>query len=138
VELHECINFLLSKSQQKIHQISKEKLKRYKITPVQYGVLHRLWEKDGQNSSELSVTLHLDGATMTGILDRLVQRSLVERKPDSRDRRVNRVFLTNEGKEIEAHIRGEMELMNQEVLADFTKKDIHHFKKMLRQIAGIK
>jgi DNA-binding MarR family transcriptional regulator len=79
MKLEECINFLLTKTQQKVHQITKAKFARYSVTPVQYMVLYRLWEHDAQSISELSEKVQLDASTMTGVLDRLVKNGLVER-----------------------------------------------------------
>jgi DNA-binding MarR family transcriptional regulator len=134
MRLQECINFLLSKSQQKVHQISKSKLKPYGVTPVQYGILQLLWEKDGQYASELADVLHLEGATMTGIIDRLVKRSLVERRPDLRDRRVNRIYLTEEGQHLEAELRQQMVDMNKEVLSAFSEEEVKKIKQILKRI----
>lgn len=44
--------------------------------------------------------LHCDPANVTGLIDRLEKRGLVERRLDTQDRRIRRVFLTAAGRRI--------------------------------------
>jgi DNA-binding MarR family transcriptional regulator len=46
---------------------------------------------------ELARELHLDASNLTGLVDRLEQRGLVERRPDPADRRVKQLVLTARG-----------------------------------------
>lgn len=47
--------------------------------------------------TELSRSLHLEKSSLTGLVDRVERRGLVERVPDARDRRACHVTLTAEG-----------------------------------------
>jgi DNA-binding MarR family transcriptional regulator len=48
--------------------------------------------------------LHCDASNVTGIVDRLEQRGLIERRPHPADRRVKRLALTGEGARLRARI----------------------------------
>jgi DNA-binding MarR family transcriptional regulator len=74
--------------------------KPYIVTPPQWGVLAALQEGDGLTIGTLNQLLGHDAPTMTGIVKRLEQNGLVERRHDSEDRRVVKVFLTAEGRDI--------------------------------------
>jgi DNA-binding MarR family transcriptional regulator len=53
---------------------------------------------------ELAEHLYCDASNVTGIVDRLEGRGLVERKPDPNDRRVKRLVLTPQGETLwQAH-----------------------------------
>ena len=53
---------------------------------------------------ELAEHLYCDASNVTGIVDRLEGRGLVERKPDPNDRRVKRLVLTPQGQTLwQAH-----------------------------------
>jgi DNA-binding MarR family transcriptional regulator len=53
---------------------------------------------------ELAEHLYCDASNVTGIVDRLEGRGLVERKPDPNDRRVKRLVLTAQGRTLwQAH-----------------------------------
>lgn len=51
---------------------------------------------------QLAEILGVGLTTLTGIVDRLEARSLVQRQPDPNDRRVRRISLTDEGKKLVA------------------------------------
>ena len=73
---------------------------KHAVTPPQWGVLSALLEEDGLTIGILSQRRAVDAPTMTGIVKRLEQVGLVERVHDREDRRVVRVFLTEEGYEL--------------------------------------
>ncbi|OUM88063.1 MAG: transcriptional regulator [Bacillus thermozeamaize] len=135
--IEDCINFLLGKAYQKANQLSKQKLSSYNLTSVQFAVLHLLWEKDGRHAAELGERLLLDGATMTGLLDRLIQKGLIVRRPDPNDRRVNRIYLTNKGKRLEQKLNQKMDEANEELLKHFTEAEVASLKRMLAKIGGV-
>ncbi|GED12016.1 MarR family winged helix-turn-helix transcriptional regulator [Aneurinibacillus migulanus] len=132
--LEDCVVFLIGKAHQRVYQISKAGLQRHGVTPVQYALLHLLWEKDGQPGAELGERLRLDSATITGLLDRLTHSELVERRPDSRDRRMNRIYITEKGRTLEKKLKKEMEDINRMILADFTQEEANVLKDMLSRL----
>lgn len=67
------------------------------VTPEQWVVLFRLREREGLTQSELGERTVRDKATVTRILDRLEKKFLVERRRDPKDRRTQRIFLTEKG-----------------------------------------
>ncbi|MEN6592100.1 MAG: MarR family transcriptional regulator [Methanobacterium sp.] len=94
------ICFKLNKVRRKIHRYYEGKLASFNITPVQFYVLSALWDKEEVRFKDLSRTLDMDGATLTGILDRLEKRGFIKRKGDPDDRRSVLVSLTRKSKEI--------------------------------------
>lgn len=73
--------------------------KPYVITPSQWGVLSLLDEADGQTASAISQKRGIDAPTLTGIVTRLEQAGLVERRHYREDRRIVKVYLTGEGRD---------------------------------------
>src|SRR6266700_5345885 len=74
--------------------------KQYVVTPPQLGVLTLLHNQDGQTIGTMSQQRAIDAPTMTGIVKRLEQSGLVERRHDREDRRLVKVYLTDEGRDI--------------------------------------
>ena len=70
------------------------------LTYPQYIVLTVLWEKDGQNISELGRNLMLDSGTLTPLVKRLEAMDLVARKRRFEDEREVEVWLTPKGLDI--------------------------------------
>ena len=133
-QIEDCIIFLLGKAQQNAYQVAKKKLKPLNITPVQDAVLRLLWQKDGQLSSELGERIQLDSATMTGLLDRMVQRSLIQRRPSENDRRKSHIFLTEKGKALQFAPTDLMVEANEELLSTFSDEEVQLLKRMLMKI----
>ncbi len=74
-----------------------EQKKPYIITPPQWAALARLYEGDGATIGTLAQRHGVDAPTVTGIVKRLEQSGLVERRHDRDDRRIVKVYLTAEG-----------------------------------------
>lgn len=66
-------------------------------TPSQSSVLRNLLECGPLSSAELSQLVLVTPAAITGIIDRLEKKGLVERLPKGSDRRVTRIALTPAG-----------------------------------------
>lgn len=71
------------------------------LTPEQWAVLIRLWERDGVAQSELSEATFRDAPTMSRIIDGMETRGLLERRPHETDGRVRVVRLTRHGKSLQ-------------------------------------
>jgi MarR family transcriptional regulator, organic hydroperoxide resistance regulator len=70
----------------------------YELSPPQLGALKALDPDDPLAMSELAGILGCDNSNVTGIVDRLEHRGLVERRPAAHDRRVKLLALTDEGR----------------------------------------
>lgn len=76
---------------------------RGKLTGPQQSVMQALVgsdglslkESDGLSLKELTVRLGLAHSTVSGIVDRLQERGLVERRVNEADKRVTRIWVTN-------------------------------------------
>ncbi|GAA4273124.1 MarR family transcriptional regulator [Aquimarina gracilis] len=70
------------------------------LSKEQWSVLKRLNVNDGQPQNDLAFITHRDKTSMTRLVNTMESKNLVERKSDENDRRVNRIFLTEYGKEV--------------------------------------
>lgn len=86
-----------------IHDIMEKNannvLREQDLTISQSGVLVLLDEKEGKTASfkELEKDFGVSQPTMVGILNRLVQKDLVEVLTDSEDKRIRKAHLTQKG-----------------------------------------
>jgi MarR family transcriptional regulator for hemolysin len=69
-------------------------------TRAQWIVLFRLREQEGLSQVDLADILEMQPISLVRLLDRLVEHGLLERRPDPRDRRANRLFLTRSGRQL--------------------------------------
>jgi DNA-binding MarR family transcriptional regulator len=74
------------------------------VTPEQWAVLIRLWERDGRTQSDLSESTFRDAPTMSRIVDSMETRGLLQRKAHPTDGRVRTVHLTRKGRALEPQL----------------------------------
>jgi MarR family transcriptional regulator, organic hydroperoxide resistance regulator len=70
------------------------------LAPSQARALHELDLERPVSMRELAERLKSDPSNITGLIDRLEARGLVERRPDPRDRRIKGLALTSAGAQL--------------------------------------
>lgn len=136
MKLEECINYLLTVAQRGVAQTMTQRLAPFDITPSQYGVLNCLWLSDGPRlPREIAEMLSLETSTVSGILDRMQKKGLIDRMINEDNRREIFVTLTEKGAALEDEVVRTVEDVNRDVLESFTAEEAALFKNQLRQIA---
>jgi MarR family transcriptional regulator, temperature-dependent positive regulator of motility len=70
----------------------------YDLTPVQYAALAAVADNAGIDQVTLAGLIAYDRTTITGVVDRLVQKGFIGRHENSRDRRVRELKITDAGR----------------------------------------
>ena len=130
-----CINFLLTTAQHTVFQYFSGCLEKYDITPAQYGVLSCLWDKEYSTPKQISEELCLEMSTISGVLDRMQKKELIERVVNEKDHRGVRVMATEKGNALKEPVRQVVEDMNKRVLKMFSVDDADKFKQNLKLVA---
>jgi MarR family transcriptional regulator, organic hydroperoxide resistance regulator len=89
----------------------------YELSPPQLGALKALDPDHPVAMSELATILGCDNSNVTGIVDRLEYRGLVERRPAEHDRRVKLLALTDEGRELRTSLGDRLHAPPEELAA---------------------
>lgn len=106
------------------------------LHPAQQGALLQMEPGAALPMSELATLLRCDSSNVTGIVDRLEQRGLVERRPYDQDRRVKHIVLTRHGEELRDQVRRRMS-EPPEILRRLTIEDQEALRDILtRALAG--
>jgi len=71
------------------------------ITVDQFRLLTHLWKQDGISQQQLAVLVRRDRASVTRMVDILEEQGIISRRADNEDRRINLIFLTKKGKQLE-------------------------------------
>lgn len=135
MELTQCINYLLTTAQHSVFQYLSSKLSEYDVTPSQYGVLSCLWQREFATPKQISEILCLETSTISGVLDRMQKKGLIDRVINREDRREVRVIPTEKGKALEEPISKIIDEVNEEVLKCFSEEEVQILKTQLRMIA---
>jgi MarR family transcriptional regulator for hemolysin len=84
--------FVTSKSMERAAEY--EMKKKLGLTSSQWKIILALNLFSGISQKELAEKIYIDASTIVPIIDKMERGGLVERKPDPKDRRNNRIFLT--------------------------------------------
>jgi DNA-binding MarR family transcriptional regulator len=71
-----------------------------KLTPSQFDVIATLGDTKGMTCAELSAATLVTKGTLTGVLDRLVDKGLILRESVAGDRRSIKIHLTGKGDQL--------------------------------------
>ncbi|MDW3651025.1 MAG: MarR family transcriptional regulator [Bacteroidia bacterium] len=115
-----------------------EAIKKFKIniTPEQWAILNRLNEHQGLTQNEVAKISFKDNANITRIIDRLEAKGLVERRANPKDRRIWKIYITDEGRKV----RDLIEPLAIEVLKKATKnidsKEVKLYNEVAKRIVA--
>ena len=100
----------------------------------QQFVLSALWEQEGINQSELAQQLHVQPATITNALQRMERAGLVERRQDTQDLRVSRVYLTDAGRNIRGAVDEIWAELEEQAFAGLSPGEVAVLRRLLAQV----
>ena len=123
-----------------IHDIMEKNannvLREQDLTISQSGVLVLLDEKEGKTASfkELEKDFGVSQPTMVGILNRLVQKDLVEVLTDSKDKRIRKAHLTQKGADKCKEGYKHMNSAEEQLLKSLTNNEKKEFNRLLLKV----
>ena len=106
------------------------------LTPVQYAALATLDAHPGLDQASLAAAIAYDKVTIGGVVDRLLAKGLVDRRPSPTDRRAKTVRLTEAGAALLARARPEVWALQAEILAPLSGDEQRQFLGLLSRITG--
>jgi len=105
----------------------------FDLTPVQYAALAAISASPGTDQATLAGLIAYDRTTITGVVDRLVQKGLLLRQTSSRDRRARELMITDEGRRTLRAITPAVEAAQRIMLRGLTEKEADELKRLLRK-----
>ena len=75
------------------------------LTYSEFSLMLMLYDKEGCSQDDMTAFLHVDKAAITRVIKILEKKGMLYRKRDEVDRRLKRLFLTEEGKKLEPIIK---------------------------------
>lgn len=96
----QSVGYLMRKVMSSVLAQVDEQLSAHDLTYVQWLPLFKLVMQEGDTVACLARELDIDPGAMTRSLDRLEAKGLVRRERSTEDRRVVRIVLTDDGREV--------------------------------------
>ncbi|SEN36431.1 MarR family transcriptional regulator [Nonomuraea pusilla] len=114
------------------HEEYEEAAAEHALTGAQAGVLNLL-ARHPLPMRKLAEKLKCEPSNVTGIVDRLESRGLVERRLDPNDRRVKLAAATDEGRRVASGLRGALRFAR-EPLAGLSDEERRTLRDLLRRM----
>jgi DNA-binding MarR family transcriptional regulator len=125
--------FLLGHARHRVYlRLDQALLDRVGVTTAQIGALFFLQGNDGCLLSQMGQGLMLDKSAITGLVDRLEKKGLIERRDDPTDRRAIRLRLTRAGRDAAAKALPVVKQLNRAIKEGFSPEEIEIFSRVLR------
>ena len=94
-----AVAYIITKTGRHLKLHLQRSLRDYNIGPEQWFLLFRLYEQDGRSQKDLADQHANDFPNITRLVDALVKKGYVQRRVDAADRRKQRVYLTQPGRD---------------------------------------
>lgn len=105
----------------------------FDLTPVQYAALATIKANPGLDQVTLAGLIAYDRTTITGVVDRLVQKGLTERRASSRDRRARELEITDAGRRTLRKITPAVDSAQQIMLRGLSAKESEELMRLLHK-----
>jgi DNA-binding MarR family transcriptional regulator len=106
------------------------------LAPLQAKALHELNVEPPISMRELAERLKSDPSNVTGLIDRLEARGLVERRPDSNDRRIKGLALTAAGARLRDRLFARL-YSAPPAIAELSERDQRSLREVLQRILSM-
>ena len=105
----------------------------FDLTPVQYAALAAIETNPGIDQVTLAGVIAYDRTTITGVVDRLVQKGLLVRRSSPRDRRARALHITEAGEQTLRVVTPAVEQAQTIMLRGLTDAEAREFMRLLRK-----
>ena len=116
---------------------SSKMSRQFGLTGAQSGVLRNLFAHGALSSADLSRKLYVTPSNITGVIDRLERKGLVERIKKKGDRRVALITLTEKGDELSKSLPDPIEKKLISELVDLEPEHVQLLSMAMNQIINL-
>lgn len=106
----------------------------FDLTPIQFAALDAIYTNHGSDQASIAEMIGYDRATIGGVIDRLVTKSLVRRVVNLQDRRSRELSLTAKGSKVRLALVPIVQNLQKEILKPLNKADQENLIKLMRQV----
>jgi DNA-binding MarR family transcriptional regulator len=132
--LDDSLGYILNRTNTRMKNSLLHSFKDLDVTPEQWAILNRLWEKEGVSPKELAELTSKDQPTTVRILTKLENKGFITRQVNPDDNRAYLIFLTGEGRDLKDQLIPLALEALQRALKDIDKEQIQQVKVVLNKI----
>ena len=132
--LEDSLGYLVNRAARLMAANLSEELRPVGVAIGQWAALLVLWARDGVTQAELARDVAIEPPTLVRTLDRMVRDGLVERRPDPRDARLSRVWLTERGRALRDELVPRAIEVNRRTEAVLTPREAETLRRLLARL----
>jgi DNA-binding MarR family transcriptional regulator len=116
--------FRFLRMHQRLHAAMTGRLRAIGLSVAQFDLLSTLTESNGMTQRDLAERLYVTKGNVSGLVDRLVEAGMLDRRPVPGDRRSHSLHLTPEGRRLALEGMALQERFIEETLGKFPSQDL--------------
>ncbi|WP_248930618.1 MarR family winged helix-turn-helix transcriptional regulator [Paenibacillus hamazuiensis] len=117
-----------------LDSISNIEFKEYDLTKGQYLYLVRICENPGIIQEKLAEMIKVDRTTAARAIKKLEMNGFIEKKDDEHNKKINKLFPTEKGKQVFPFIKRENDHSNKVALAGFSEEEAETIFQLLQRV----
>lgn len=125
---------LHSKTTKAVRAMADAAMQRHGLRLGHDHLLAALWEQDGRTPGEIAAAVDVTTPAVTKVANRMAAAGLLVRRPDDRDNRLVRLWLTDAGRALQGPIEMERKSIEDSITADLTATERKYLMKALAKI----
>ena len=119
-----------------LDSIANIEFKEYQLSKGQYLYLIRIFENPGIIPDRLAEMINVDRTTAARAIKKLEEKGFIRKEADDVNKKIRRLFVTEDGAKLVPIIQLENQYSNQIALQNLSKKEIEAFSKALKIVAA--
>jgi DNA-binding MarR family transcriptional regulator len=106
-----------------LRTVFERRVRDFGLTRAQWLIIARLHRRPGLSQSEIADLLEIEKAPAGRLIERMEAKNWLQRRSDAKDKRINRLFLTNKGNRLHAAIWPIAEATVEDALANLSPEE---------------
>ncbi|MEN3746627.1 MarR family transcriptional regulator [Sphingomonas sp. HF-S3] len=132
-DLLEIVGYQVQRAELLMDRDARATLSPYDVTPTKMTALILIRDNPGSDQSALGKALRVNRSSAMKLVNLLVDRGLIERRP-GRDLRTNALHLTDEGETLVAAMLADLRASDARMTAALTGEEIKTLVRLLRKL----
>ncbi|MGE7718125.1 MarR family winged helix-turn-helix transcriptional regulator [Priestia megaterium] len=134
MNLHDLTGYLIHRTDVRLMNYFKKKLKPYGMTPVRWSIISVLDTQKGITQKELAEAIDKKQTTIVEMIYAMEEKGLIKRIYSERDRRSHELFLTEKGEEIKKSLSPLVKDAHLFITRQLSDEEIDQLKTLLNKV----
>ncbi|MEU9048665.1 MULTISPECIES: MarR family transcriptional regulator [unclassified Kitasatospora] len=134
--LHNHLGYWLRRLSDEVHGRFERQLAEHGVTVAQWAVLITVYRGDATTTREVSRYVDIDVGAVSRLVDRLIAKGLISREPDPDSKRILRLTLTDQGRNLVPRLAEIADRNDAHFFADLTPDQLLQMEAWIRDLVG--